>query len=1030
MNFNKIELDVIKYWQDIDLKNLLQQSRKESPKWEFLDGPPFVNGTPHMGHLLVSSIKDTVARYMSQKGYDISYMIGFDCHGLPLEQEAEKKVGKVSPNDSIVRLKDFNDSCRDIISSCSDVWYEQLGRLGRQFDKSQTYYTSDFKFMESLWWAFSKLWKDGLIYKSKKVMPYSPLCETPLSNFEASSNYVERTDLSVYVKFNIKNTDEKLLIWTTTPWSLYGNQGICVNPELDYNLINITINSVNEKLWVAADIVPKLFIEVFSDYDVIRTVKGTELVGLEYHPIYTTKDYKYMVYGDSYVKADSGTGLVHLAPLFGSDDMRVMKNNGYNDSMLPDTIINTKCHFTFEPYKDRFVIDCNTDIVVNLKKSGNALKSEKIKHNYPHCWRTDGPLIYLATDAWFMNVQKIIPELIMNNDMIEWVPSYVGKERFANWIKDSPDWCLSRNRVWGTPIPVWVSAQNGDDDMICIESVVQLEELSGLKFTDLHLDNLTNVEFVKDGKLYKRTFGVLDCWFESGMAGLARYGYPDCIGKSYPVDFIAESLDQTRGWFYTLNVLSTALCHQPAFKKVIVSGLILAADGKKMSKRLQNYTSPDEIIKTYGADILRLYLIGSPAAKAESYCFKDSDLAEINKKILPYYHSHVFLNECLTFAMLQLETNEFLFNSIILENGCNLWILNKFNEFSNQIYKHMEKLELTYIPNLIYKFIDTLCNTYIKLSREKMKGLDIESLYTLYTVQKRFNLLLAPFMPHLAEHFNNMLPSVNNANNSIHLSCINMNTLNVDRKLLDGFSCMNELIETVRNLRQQVNKPVYFPVNTVELYINNCSIADISEFSTVVCKELNVKNLVIKPLELKSVTYIPNKANIGKIYKKDASRIVELIEKGILDYDNVKIDMSCYTMGVPQYMIEDKCDMIKSQFSYILDSSSSKENYPTLLDKKQAIVYMSTLSTEDNIIEAEINNIRRQVNNLRKEMGLKISNKVTIIFENNKYWNYLNDVYREMLVNRLVADVKFQDTLEEYKEIVTFNGKTLKVLIN
>ena len=1035
MNFNKIELDVIKYWQDIDLKNQLQQARKESPKWEFLDGPPFVNGTPHMGHLLVSSIKDTVARYMSQKGYDISYMIGFDCHGLPLEQEAEKKVGKVSPNDSIARLKEFNDSCRDIISSCSDVWYEQLGRLGRQFDKSQTYYTSDFKFMESLWWAFGKLWKDGLIYKSKKVMPYSPLCETPLSNFEASSNYVERTDLSVYVKFNIKNSDEKLLVWTTTPWSLYGNQGICVNPELDYNLVSMN----TEKLWVAADIVPILFVGVLSDYEVLRTVKGSELINIEYNPILTTSDYTYKVYGDSYVKSDSGTGLVHLAPLFGSDDMRVMKNNGYTDDMLPESIINSKCHFTFEPYENKFVIDCNTDIVINLKKMGNALKSEKIKHSYPHCWRTDGPLIYLATDAWFMNIQQIIPELVKNNDMIEWVPSYVGKERFANWIKDSPDWCLSRNRVWGTPIPVWVSDQSGgDDDMICIETVAQLEELTGRQFTDLHLDNLCNVKFTKNGKLYTRTFGVLDCWFESGMAGLARYGYPDCIGKSYPVDFIAESLDQTRGWFYTLNVLSTALCHQPAFKKVIVSGLILAADGKKMSKRLQNYTSPDEIIKTYGADILRLYLIGSPAAKAESYCFKDTDLAEINRKILPYYHSHVFLQECLTLAMSQLETNSmnhFLHLPLETQHGCDLWILNKFNEFSNQVYKHMEKLELTYIPNLIYKFIDTLCNTYIKLSRERMKGLVVESLQTLYTVQKKFNLLLAPFMPHLAEHFNGMIANgmiangmiangmiangmiANDmiANDSIHLIPINTNTLEVDRKLLDGFCCVNELIETVRNLRQQINKPNYFPINTVELYINDSSIANISEFSTIICKELNVKNLVIKPLELKSNTYIPNKANIGKIYKKEASKIVDMIEKGVVD----GIDTSCYSMGVPQYMFQDFVNVIKSQFSYISENDT----------KQQAIVCMSTQFTEDNIVEAEINNIRRQINNMRKEMGLKIHNKVTITFENCEYWELIKGEYLEMLVNRLVADVKFQDTLEEYKEIITFNGKTLKVNI-
>lgn len=323
----------------------------------------------------------------------------------------------------------------------------------------------------------------------------------------------------------------------------------------------------------------------------------------------------------------------------------------------------------------------------------------------------------------------------------------------------------------------------------------------------------------------------------------------------------------------------------------------------------------------------------------------------------------------------------------------------------------MEKLELTYIPNLIYKFIDTLCNTYVKLSRERMKGLNIEALHTLYTVQKRFNVLLAPFMPHLAEYFNSMLPG---SNTSVHLMLINTTQQPVNRKLLDDFCCVNELIETVRNLRQQINKPNYFPVNSVELYINH-SIAAIDEFRDVVCKELNVKNLVIKPLELKSATFIPNKATIGKIYKKEASKIVEMIEKGNVD----GIETSCYSMGVPQYMDNDITDTIKSQFSYI-----SKDN-----TKEHAIVYMSTLFTEDNIMEAEINNIRRQINNLRKEMGLKIHNKVTIIFENNEYWKLIKNEYLEMLVNRLVADVKFQDTLEEYKEVTTFNGKTLRVII-
>jgi isoleucyl-tRNA synthetase len=618
--------------------------------------------------------------------------------------------------------------------------------------------------MESLWWAFKKLWDDGLIYQSKKVMPYSPKCETPLSNFEAGSNYQERTDTSIYVKFKLLNSDEFLLIWTTTPWSLFANQGICVNGDFDYQLVELSTDNLTEKLWVAKDFVDKLFKDPKYTFEIIKTIKGSELVGLQYQPIFPINNHDdYHVYADSYVQNTSGTGLVHLAPLFGEDDMRVMKITN-----LPDYLINSQVKFNISyivnqiDIKDKFVMDTTINIVIHLKNTNQAFKSEKIKHNYPYCWRTDFPLIYLATDAWFMNVQKIIPELIENNKQIQWSPSYVGTERFANWIKDSPDWCLSRNRVWGTPIPIWM---NEHGDKICIGSVKELEELSGQIFNDIHLDSLNSIEFTTDKGTYKRTFGVLDCWFESGMAGLARFGYPECTTKSYPVDFIAESLDQTRGWFYTLNVLSTALNHSPAFKKVIVSGLILAEDGKKMSKRLGNYTSPNSLIEKYGADVFRLYMIGSPAAKAESFCFKDTDLVDITRKLIPYYNAHLFLNECVTQQITLIKSN----------NQLDKWIKMKFIETTQYIYKHMENLELTNIPGHIYRFIDILCNTFIKLSRDRLKGIlsvddHNEATSTLYYVLKDFNKLLVPFMPHLVEYFNKIITHEDTT--SIHLQTI------------------------------------------------------------------------------------------------------------------------------------------------------------------------------------------------------------------------------------------------------------------
>ena len=1001
MDFNTFENEIIKYWEEENITQQVKKSRLNGPTWQFLDGPPFVNGTPHHGHLLVSAIKDTMARYMSQKGYQITYQIGFDCHGLPLEQEAEKVVGKVSPNDSLEKLTMFNNECRKIISNCSEVWYETLGRLGRQFDKEQTYKTCDLKYMESLWWAFKKLWDDGLIYQSKKVMPYSPKCETPLSNFEASSNYQERTDISVYVKFKLVDSDEYLLIWTTTPWSLFANQGICVNGDFEYNLVELSTDLNSEKLWVAKDFVEKLFKDPKYKYEILSTKKGTELVNLKYEPIFPVNDYNdYKIFADSYVQNTSGTGLVHLAPLFGQDDMRVMKLKN-----IPDYLVDSQVKYTInyivnnKDIKNEFVMDMSTDIVIHLKNTKQAFKSEKIKHNYPYCWRTDFPLIYLATDAWFMNVQKIIPELIENNKEINWYPSYVGTERFANWIKDSPDWCLSRNRVWGTPIPIW---KNDQGETVCIGSIKELEEMTGETFTDIHLDNLNS------GKgTFKRTFGVLDCWFESGMAGLARYGYPECTTKSYPVDFIAESLDQTRGWFYTLNVLSTALNHTPAFKNVIVSGLILAEDGRKMSKRLGNYTSPDLIIQKYGADMFRLYMIGSPAAKAESFCFKDTDLVDITRKIIPYYNSHLFLKECINEQCTLVNSN----------NQLDKWIKMKLIETSQHIYKHIENLELTSIPNHIYRFIDILCNTFIKLSRDRLKGHvsthdHNESTSTLYFILKDFNILLAPFIPHLSEYFYKSLP--HEKLYSVHLETIDINSIlnyQLDHNLLNGFYSVNDILECVRNLRQQINKPIFYPLDKLDIYTDSQSII---EYKNIVCKELNIKNLSINSTENLNKIYRPNKGLLCKIYKKDANKYINLIENGNVEWDECKPEY--YTF---EYILETNIsNMVGSKFNY--NNSSSNIS--------QAVLYLSTNASKENDREAEINNIRREINNLRKEMNLKLSNKIHIFFEKNSFWE-LDNTLIDSLSSRLSVDITFVDKLEEYKTFKTFIGTEIKVFL-
>jgi len=972
MDFAEAEKSVRQFWKRERIQEKVKDSRKNGKQWEFLDGPPFVNGTPHHGHLLVSTIKDTMARYHSQKGYQMSYQIGFDCHGLPLEQEAEKTVGKVGPNDSVEQIKRFTDRCRELIGNCSEVWYDVLGQLGRQFEKDQTYFTSSPEYMKELWKAFHVLWSKDLIYLSKKVMPYSPLCQTPLSNFEANSNYKERTDLSAYVRFLRTGTREWFLCWTTTPWSLLGNQGICVNPDLIYSLVEVE----GERYWVSVDTI----YHVFPNKAVIEIRKcvGKELEGLEYEPIFQNLSNKsYRVYIDTYVKNDTGTGLVHLAPLFGEEDYRVMK---VSPTDLPHHIVDSGVRFTMDvegvSLKGKFVMDTSLDLVIYLKRTGHVIRSEKITHSYPYCWRTDHPLVYLACDAWFMKIQPLIPEILEHNATITWFPRYVGTERFANWIGSAPDWCISRNRVWGTPIPVWTSPSGKS---ICIETAEELEKLTGKTITDLHLDHIGGIEFHLDGEHYKRTFGVLDCWFESGLAPLGR-----------EIEFIAESLDQTRGWFYTLSVLSTALYHRPAFKQVIVSGLILAEDGKKMSKRLGNYTNPVDIMNGYGSDVLRLYLLGCSATKAEPFCFRDKDLVDISRKLIPYANAIRLFNDSLVVYGENIKAD-------LLEpsrgHPLDAWIYDVFCILRNKVYEHLEKLELTPIPVLFYTFIQVLCNTYIKLSRDRLKShvspLDAQtSLEMLYYLLDQTNLLLVPFAPHLAEYFHRELhPDAD----SIHLRMISNNQRIVTQKdTEERMDCLEEVIESVRKMRISLNLPMAYPLDNLIVY---SATRNVMTFREVLLKELNIKTITWRSFSELQKRYKPVRSVVGKVYKARAGEVMKQIESGNVD------DLQHDT-----YI-----------FDYIVESREGYLNATT--DK--TIMYLTDHLKEENKREAQMNLVRRQINVIRKQMELKMYDRVHIEIQRDEFWNGVDHQLWEVFQTQLGGDVILVDKVNTPHQIGT-----------
>ena len=1029
LNFIRNEEIIFNLWNENKLLNQIKEKRKEGEEWNFLDGPPFVNGNPHHGHLLVSTIKDVLARYNSNLGKKIAYQIGFDCHGLPMEQAAEKELGqKISSDASLEDIRKFNKKCQEIQDRCSNRFESVLSRLGRQFESEKTYYTSNLDYMNALWINFKILFDKGLIYRGKKVMPYSYGCQSALSNFEANQNYQQISHTSLYLKFKILDKEnEYFLVWTTTPWSLLGNQALCLNPDLEYILINFD----ESNYWVAKDLYEKLFKKILKkDGNIIKTSFGKDLNNIEYEPVFNYfGQSKFVTLNDNYVTNESGTGIVHIAPLFGADDFRVcMENKIINTdaSNLPDFLdseanISKEILFDDINLKGRLILDISELVIDNLKVRGNYFKKESIVHKYPFCWRTDTPLIYLAQDCWFLNVQKIKGDIIKNNSKIQWFPEFVGTSRFANWLEGAPDWCLSRNRFWGTPIPIWKS---DDNDYICIESSEELQAYSPSIISNLHREHIDEIYIIKDGKKYQRIDAVFDCWYESGMAGIAKEG-KNCRQAKYPVDFIAESLDQTRGWFYTLNVLSTALFNEPAFKKVIVSGLILASDGMKMSKRLNNYTPPEDIIKKYGADVLRLYLLSSPATQAQEFRFVDNDLLTLTKKLLPYFHAHKILYECIENVKRtnsKILISELLSSIIQTDDKFDFWIMELTLKLDYNINKNINSLELSKIPEIILKYIDSLTNTWIKFSRDRLKSIDNEkdlfnSINTLYYILLKVNQILSPFIPFNSDFLYNYLIWLKGESNdykSIHLLSTYPSTM-YDDSIIESVENVYQIIEIIRFARQEMkdkfDRPTNLEIRNMEIYLPEIYRSKIDcYFDKYIKEQCNIENIVYLYDEVKCKVS-PNKGSIGKVFRKESKDVIDLIRKSKLDdlleskvyYNNILITSEFYKLS---------SDLLEKNGYYSINSGI----YLILLDK--------TID-DDLIMKMKLNLWKREIQELRKTLNYHIWDKLELlILESTIDSNTFND-WKLKFGKMLNSKVSLVNYLNESYQF-NFNNESIK----
>ncbi|XP_062107730.1 isoleucine--tRNA ligase, cytoplasmic [Humulus lupulus] len=947
-SFPKYEEKILKLWSEIKAFETQLSRTQNMPEYIFYDGPPFATGLPHYGHILAGTIKDIVTRFQAMTGHHVTRRFGWDCHGLPVENEIDKKLG-IKRRDDVLKMGigKYNEECRSIVTRYVEEWEKIVTRTGRWIDFNNGYKTMDLNFMETVWWVFSQLYQKNLVYKGFKVMPYSTGCKTPLSNFEAGQEYKDVPDPEIMVAFPVIGDPQEAVFvaWTTTPWTLPSNLALCVNASFVYvkvrnknsgkvyvvaesrlsslpsekpkpNIINGSVDDSKKSSVKAKGSSAGKKENVEDSYEVLEKVLGASLVGMKYEPLFNYfmefSDVAFRVVADNYVTDDSGTGIVHCAPAFGEDDYRVCLENEVilKGESLIVAVDDDGCFTSrITDFSGRYVKDADKDIIEAVKAKGRLIKSGTFTHSYPFCWRSKTPLIYRAVPSWFIRVELLKEKLLENNKETYWVPDFVKEKRFHNWLENARDWAVSRSRFWGTPLPVWIS----DDgvEIIVMDSIKTLEELSGVKVTDLHRHKIDHITIPsKRGPKFgvlRRIDDVFDCWFESGSMPYAYIHYPfenvELFEKNFPGHFVAEGLDQTRGWFYTLMVLSTALFGKPAFRNLICNGLVLAEDGKKMSKSLKNYPSPVEVIDDYGADALRLYLINSPVVRAEPLRFKKEGVYGVVKDVfLPWYNAYRFLVQNAKRLEVEGSTLFVPVDQATLEKSSNVldqWINSATQSLVHFVRQEMDAYRLYTVVPYLLKFLDNLTNIYVRFNRKRLKGRTGEedcrtALSTLYNVLLVSCKVMAPFTPFFTEVlYQNMQKVSNESEESIHYCSFPQAEGKRDERIEQSVARMTTIIDLARNIRERHNKPLKTPLREMVIVHPDADFLDdiAGKLQEYVLEELNVRSLVPcnDTLKYSSLRAEPDFSVLGKRLGKSmgvvAKEVKAMSQENILAFE-------------------------------------------------------------------------------------------------------------------------------------------------
>jgi isoleucyl-tRNA synthetase len=1012
-SFAKREERVLAFWTKEDIFQKSLKNRVDAEHFSFYDGPPFATGLPHYGHILAGTIKDVVARYKTMKGFSVPRRFGWDCHGLPVENEIEKSHNLSGALQiEAYGIDKFNEECRKIVLRYTSEWKKTVLRMGRWVEFDKTYHTMDISFMESVWWVFSEIWKKGLVYEGFKVMHYSPKLGTPISNFEANLNYREVDDPSLTLKFELVDEKAYILVWTTTPWTLPSNLGLAVGPKLEY--VKIREKESLEIYILAKNRVGTYFPD--GNYEVIESFLGEKLIGRSYVPIMPYfKDHKnaFTILKGDFVALDEGTGIVHTAPAFGEDDFYVCKEAGI-EIVCP---IDVNCMFTDEvpDYKGLFVKDADKEIIRRLKSEGKVFKHQTIRHRYPFCWRTDLPLIYRAVSTWFIAVEKIKDKILANNELIHWVPDHIKSGRFGKWLESARDWAVSRNRYWGTPLPIW---RADDGDMIVIGSVKELEEKTGKKVEDLHRHFIDHLTFKENGREYKRVSEVFDCWFESGSMPYAQNHYPfenkEETMREFPADFIAEGLDQTRGWFYTLTVIATALFDQPAFLNVIVNGIVLAEDGHKMSKRLKNYPDPEVVIDKYGSDAIRLCLLNSPVVRAEDMNFSEAAVEGVLKQVLlPLWNSYFFLA---TYA----EIYEWIPTSDQYDRpkaDIDRWILSLLQKLIEDVETAMDQYKLDQAVEPIVAFIDGLTNWYIRRSRTRFWAEENtedrrQAFETLYTVILTVSKLAAPVMPFLTDAIYQELKR-DLCKESIHLTDFpKVDEYLRDIELEEEMKHTQAIVNSGHALRKEHQIKVRQPLKKAHIISSDTLLLEgLKRHEHLIKEELNVKELDFHQDESQFVQLKPkpNFRVLGKKVGKFMNQVKEIVDR----FDQ-KILQKLSNKEVVTIEVEGQ-EILLGEEDVLVERQVLEGLVAACVGS--VTIALDTLITEDLKKEGIAREIINKINTLRKQEGFEVTDRIEIKFEAPKDIEEAFTLFKDYISGEILAKEVLFCPVPQGKEI-------------